>query len=360
MKFKGNVAVVTGGGDGMGRELTKALVAYGCSVAICDVNVANMNTTKKEAMAFASNDVKVTTFQCDVSKEAQLLAFAKHVEENHALNNRGLLLFNNAGIAGGGSIVADKREDWERTFNVCWYGVYYSVRAFMPLLLNATSGYVVNTSSVNGFWASVGFMRPHTSYAASKFAVKGFTEALINDFRLNAPHLQAAVVMPGHIGTGIAENSGQQRRKVDFSQIRANTKLISQRVAELKAKNDPQYKLLSENPQMLMGYENGGKMMDNISDAQLQKQIAARGASFRNDATTTAKEAAEIILNGVRNNEWRILVGPDAVALDESVRAAPLTAYDANFMMKGFADFAKERQAAQTQKSKKVAVKSKM
>ena len=88
-------------------------------------------------------------------------------------------------------------------------------------------------------------------------------------------------------------------------------------------------KLLSENPQMLMGYENGGKMMDNISDAQLQKQIAARGASFRNDATTTAKEAAEIILNGVRNNQWRILVGPDAVALDESVRAAPLTAYDA-------------------------------
>ena len=83
MKFNGNVAVVTGGGDGMGRELTKALVAYGCSVAICDVNVANMNTTKKEAMAFASNDVKVTTFQCDVSKEAQLLAFAKHVEENH-------------------------------------------------------------------------------------------------------------------------------------------------------------------------------------------------------------------------------------------------------------------------------------
>ena len=68
----------------------------------------------------------------------------------------------------------------------------------MPLLLAATEGYVINTSSINGFWASVGFLQPHTSYSASKFAVKGFTEALINDFRLNAPHLKAAVVMPGY------------------------------------------------------------------------------------------------------------------------------------------------------------------
>ena len=92
-------------------QQTKALVAYGCSVAICDVNVANMNTTKIEAMAFASNDVKVTTFQCDVSKEAQLLAFAKHEEENHALNNRGLLLFN--------SVATSIIEENDKTFPTC-------------------------------------------------------------------------------------------------------------------------------------------------------------------------------------------------------------------------------------------------
>ena len=200
MRFNGNVAVVTGGGDGMGRELVKALASYGCSVAMCDINVENMNITREQAMRNATDGVKISTFRCDVSKEEDLIAFAKDVEkEHHDLTERGFALFNNAGIGGGGSIVADSREQWERTFNICWYGVYYSVRAFMPILKACKYGYVVNTSSVNGFWASVGFLTPHTSYAASKFAVKGFTEALINDFRLNAPHLKAAVVMPGHV-----------------------------------------------------------------------------------------------------------------------------------------------------------------
>ena len=60
----------------------------------------------------------------------------------------------------------------------------------------------------NGFWASLGDGVPHTSYSAAKFAVKGFTEALLNDFKVNAPHLNVSVVMPGHIGTDISQNTG--------------------------------------------------------------------------------------------------------------------------------------------------------
>ena len=84
---------------------------------------------------------------------------------------------------------------------MCWGGVYNGSRAFMPLLVASDEGHIVNTSSVNGFWAALGPGTPHTAYSAAKFAVKGFTEALIIDLRLNAPHVHASVVMPGHIGT---------------------------------------------------------------------------------------------------------------------------------------------------------------
>ena len=75
------------------------------------------------------------------------------------------------------------------------------------MLLKADRGHIVNTCSVNGFWASLGPTIPHTAYSAAKFAVKGFTEALLTDLRINAPHIKCSVVMPGHIGTSIVTNS---------------------------------------------------------------------------------------------------------------------------------------------------------
>ena len=117
------------------------------------------------------------------------------------------LVFNNAGIGGGASFILASREEWDRTFEICWGGVYNGCRAFVPLLIAADEGHLVNTSSVNGFWASLGPGMPHTAYSAAKFAVKGFTEALLEDFRLNAPHVGVSVVMPGHIGTEIVNNS---------------------------------------------------------------------------------------------------------------------------------------------------------
>ncbi len=204
--FEGRIAVVTGGGTGMGRELVRQLAAAGAHVAMCDVSADNMADTQVLAEAEAAPGVRITSFVADVSDEAQLLAFAADVAARHETDHIHLL-FNNAGIGGGGSVVADERAEWDRTFAICWGGVYLGVRSFLPMLLAAPEGHVINTSSVNGFWASLGPMIPHTAYSAAKFAVKGFTEALINDFRLNAPHLKASVVMPGHIGTSIMINS---------------------------------------------------------------------------------------------------------------------------------------------------------
>src|SRR5207342_2297469 len=114
------------------------------------------------------------------------------------------------------------REQWERTFNICWGGVYLGVRVFLPMLMKAAEGHIVNTSSVNGFWASVGMGVSHTAYSAAKFAVKGFTEALMNDLRLNAPHLKCSVVMPGHIGTSIVSNSRRIQTGVETDLLSPN------------------------------------------------------------------------------------------------------------------------------------------
>ena len=191
--------MVTGGGTGMGRELVRQLAAEGCDVAMCDVAEEAMAETAALCAA-ASPSATVTTFVADVADERQVLAFRDAVARDHA-TDRIHLLFNNAGIGGGGSMVLDSRAEWDATFAVCWGGVYHGTRAFLPMLLAADEGHVVNTSSVNGFWACLGPNIAHTAYSAAKFAVKGFTEALIVDFRLNAPHVRAAVVMPGHVGT---------------------------------------------------------------------------------------------------------------------------------------------------------------
>ena len=204
--FRGKLAVVTGGGTGMGRELTRQLAAEGCDVAICDVSATNMADTVA-ACAAESPDATVTSFVADVSSEADLVAFRDHVASAHATDHIDLL-FNNAGIGGGGSLVNDSREEWEQVFNVCWGGVYLGVRTFLPLLLQSEEARIVNTSSVNGFWATLGPTTSHTAYSAAKFAVKGFSEALITDLANTAPHIGVSVVMPGHIGTSIVFNSG--------------------------------------------------------------------------------------------------------------------------------------------------------
>ena len=114
--FRGKLAVVTGGGTGMGRELTKQLAAEGCHVAICDVSTENMAETKRLAAAGAPAGVRITTHVCDVADENQVIAFRDAVAVEHATKHVNLL-FNNAGIGGGGSFLEDDRTEWERTFD---------------------------------------------------------------------------------------------------------------------------------------------------------------------------------------------------------------------------------------------------
>src|SRR5580693_4525403 len=190
----------------MGRELVRQLAAQGCSVATCDLNADAVAATAATAQEGAPADVRVTSHMCDVSDEAWVLRFRDELLLEHDSDHVDLV-FNNAGFGGGESFVKSDREIWERVFATDWWGVYYCARAFLPLLIASGDGVLVNTSSVNGLWASLGPGMPQTAYSTAKFAVRGFTEALIEDLRSHAPQVRVAVVMPGHVGTNIVANS---------------------------------------------------------------------------------------------------------------------------------------------------------
>jgi NAD(P)-dependent dehydrogenase (short-subunit alcohol dehydrogenase family) len=301
-RFEGRLAVVTGGGSGMGRELVLQLAAEGCSVATCDVNEGSVTETVRLAEKDAVAGTRITGHLCDVSDEASVQRFRDEVLAQHETDHVNLL-FNNAGVGGGGSFLNDEREVWDRTFGICWGGVYNCSRAFVPLLVASDAGHLVNTSSVNGFWAKLAQGIPHTAYSSAKFAVKGFSEALLEDFRLNAPHVQVSVVMPGHIGTDIVTNS----RKVHGGDGPMDDDAVAQARAEMARRGVP---------------------VESMDDDAVRSMIEMVGQMFRDTAPMTAAEAATVILDGVKAGRWRILVGEDAVRLDEQVRADPERAYE--------------------------------
>jgi NAD(P)-dependent dehydrogenase (short-subunit alcohol dehydrogenase family) len=154
-------------------------------------------------------------------------------------------------------------------------------------------------------WASLGPGMPNSAYSTAKFAVRGFTEALIEDLRTNAPQVRVAVVMPGHIGTDIVANS--MRAHGILPDSGPLTDAQQERRAELIRR---------------------GALAEGASADEMREMLEKMNADFRDGAPLSAAGAATIILDGVRSGAWRILVGQDAVALDGLVRAKPEDAYD--------------------------------
>jgi NAD(P)-dependent dehydrogenase (short-subunit alcohol dehydrogenase family) len=307
--FTGKIAVVTGGGSGMGRELVRQLAVQGCSVAACDLNADAVAGAAAMARAAAGPEVRVTSHACDVADEGQVLRFRDEVLEEHDTDHVDLV-FSNAGIGGGSSFVSGDREEWERTFAIDWWGVYYCARAFLPLLTASTEGVLVNTSSVNGLWASLGPGVPQSAYATAKFAVRGFSEGLIEDLRTHAPHVHVAVVMPGHVGTDIVANSFRARGLPDPEHMSdAQLEQLIPRAARA-------------------GLAGAGLLAEDASADDLRQMLVRANADFRDKAPVTAAEAAAVILDGVRSGAWRILIGEDAAMIDAAVRAKPEAAYD--------------------------------
>ena len=257
--FKNKVAAITGAASGMGRTLALDLAGRGCHLALSDVNAKGLAETAQMASKLG---VKVTTAQVNVADRDQMYAWAAQVVKDHGKVN---LIFNNAGVALGATVETVKPEDFEWIMGINFWGVVWGTQAFLPHLKASGEGHVVNTSSLFGLLA----VPTQGTYNASKFAVRGLTEALRQELDMEQCGVSATCVHPGGIRTNIA----------------------------MAARIDP-----------AMAALGGGDVE------------AARKRFDKLLNTTTAESAARQILRAVERNQRRVLVGPDAKFLDKVVR----------------------------------------
>jgi len=195
MRLEGRVAVVTGAAGGIGRAVALSLAARGCGLALADVNEAGLEGT---AAAAAALGVRASRHRLDVADRDAVAALPGRVLEGHG---RADLLVNNAGVALGGTFERVAEEDFEWLFGVNFWGVVRMTRAFLPALRASDDARLVNLSSLFGLVAPPG----QTAYAASKFAVRGFSESLRHE--LAGSTVGVTVVHPGGVATDIANSA---------------------------------------------------------------------------------------------------------------------------------------------------------
>ena len=195
MKLNGRTAVVTGAGSGIGRGIAQALARRGCNLALADVNAAGIDET-----AASVAGVKVSRHRIDVSDRAACAALPAAVLAEHG---RVDVLFNNAGVAIGGSFEQVDEADFDWLMSINFNAVVWLTRAFLPHLKQSDAARVVNTSSLFGIIAPPG----NTAYCASKFAVRGFSESLRNELQMAKSTVGVTTIHPGGINTSIARNA---------------------------------------------------------------------------------------------------------------------------------------------------------
>jgi NAD(P)-dependent dehydrogenase (short-subunit alcohol dehydrogenase family) len=260
--FRGKVAAITGAGSGMGRSLAIALAREGCEVALSDVDERTLAETA--AIVKGMSSVRVSRRRLDVADRDAVYAWADEVVREHGRCN---LVFNNAGISYGATVEGADERDFERIMAIDFWGVVYGTRAFLPHLKASGDGHVVNTSSVFGLVAFPG----QCTYNSAKFAVRGFTEALRLELEITKAPVSATCVHPGGIKTNIARASKAHASLRDLG-------------------------------------------IDDPDEASRRFEKAFR---------TTADEAADVILRGVKKNARRVLIGTDARIIDFMQRLLP-------------------------------------
>lgn len=255
------VAVVTGAASGIGRALAGHLARAGAAVALADVKAAELAETAR-----LINSDRITTHHVDVSDREGVAAFADEVIQQHGHVN---LLINNAGVALAGTTAELTLDDIEWLMGINFWGVVYGVKHFLPLLEQQSQAHIVNLSSIFGIIAPPG----QAAYAASKFAVRGFTESLRHELRQAGSPVRVSAVHPGGVRTNIAR---------------------------------------------------WAKRGAGASATALQREIDF----FDEVAKTTPEAAAARIVRGIERNEERILVGIDARFIERVQRWLPVRYWD--------------------------------
>jgi NAD(P)-dependent dehydrogenase (short-subunit alcohol dehydrogenase family) len=256
--LSGGVAVVTGAGSGIGRALAQQLAAAGSALAIADVDEKGLSET---AASLATKQAALSTHVLDVSEEASVRGFAEDVARRHG---RVTLLINNAGVALHGTFEELSLDDLRWLMGINFWGVVYGVTYFLPILKQQPRAHIVNLSSVFGMIAPPG----QSAYSASKFAVRGFTEAVRHE--LGGTSVSVSCVHPGGIHTPIAKRA---------------------------------------------------RLGAHASESKRQAAIDY----FEKVTPTSPEAAAARILKGVLKSEPRILIGKDARQIDIVQRLRPAT-----------------------------------
>ncbi|MBN9116051.1 MAG: SDR family oxidoreductase [Pandoraea sp.] len=257
--FTDKVAAITGAGSGMGRSLALELARRGAHLALSDIDEAGVTDTAIACRAFG---VRVTSQRLDVADREAVFDWAREAAAAHGKVN---LIFNNAGVSLSVPVATARHEDFTWLMDINFWGVVHGTQAFLPYLSASGDGHVVNTSSLFGLIA----MPTQSAYNASKFAVRGFTEALRMELDLaNAP-VSCTCVHPGGVATKIVQAS-----RIDDS------------IAALTG-------------------------VDALTHRQRANQLID---------VTSADDAARQMLAGVERNARRVLVGPDARRVDKLAR----------------------------------------
>ena len=258
--FHNKVAAITGAGSGIGQQLAILLAKQGCHLALSDVNEDGL----RETLALLNDPkVQVTSVKVDVAQHAQVEQWAQDVVAQHGKVN---MIFNNAGVALGSTIEGASYEELEWIMGINFWGVVYGTKSFLPFIKQTNDGHVINLSSVFGLTAQP----TQAGYNASKFAVRGFTEALRQELDLQNCGVSALCVHPGGIKTNIA---------------------------------------------------NAARI--NHSLETLGMNVEDSNRSFNDFLRYPPKQAAQDILDAVLKNKRRVLIGNDAKALDLIQRLLP-------------------------------------
>ena len=258
----GAAVAITGAASGIGRALAIELAARGADLALADRDEAGLRTVAADIAK--ANPRKVSLHHVDVASPEEIAAFAREAIAAHPALN---IVINNAGVALLGQFHEIDQAQIEWLFNINFWGVVHSTRAFLAHLASRPAAHIVNVSSIFGIVAPPG----QTAYAAAKFAVRGFSESLRHELQLANSPVRLSVVHPGGIKTNIARNS------------RAGT---------------------------------------GVTDNERRVQSIER---FDAIAQTSPKDAALRIIKGIEKNEPRILIGGDARFMDLLQRFRPAT-----------------------------------
>ncbi len=256
--LQNKVVVVTGAGSGIGRALAISAASRGASLALSDWNLEGVEETARLTRASAG---RLLVRKVDVRKDDEVNRFADDVKSDMGGAH---VVVNNAGVSLSDSVGTMKREDFAWVMDINFWGVVRGTEAFLPQLRGKDEAHIVNISSIFGLIA----VPRQSAYNASKFAVRGFTEALAQELEGSA--VRVSTVCPGGVRTSIVSNGRHYRT-------------------------------------------SRGEPTDTETVA----------AAFAKVAGTSSEKAAEIIWNGVSKNQSRILVGPDATLVGLMLRVFP-------------------------------------